>query len=123
MQGGGRVSLASEVGMARQWVSTWGSLLLVAALVLALPDPAGACDAPGVSCSSEEAPPAALAPSAGPRCEASSVAPAARPRPRPGFAPLNPNGYNQRDQEAGSLADILRQMELERSQATAEARR
>ena len=109
--------------MGRQWGSTSGGLLLAAALAFALPDPALACDAPGVSCSSEEAPPAALAPGAGARCEASSVVPAARPRPRPAFAPLNPNGYNQRDQEAGDLADILRRLERERSQAKAEARR
>jgi hypothetical protein len=109
--------------MARRWGSTSGGLLLAAGLALALPDPAPACDAPGVSCSSEEAPPAALAPGAGARCEASSVAPAARPRPRPAFVPLDPNGYNQRDQEAGDLAHILRQLERERSQAKAEASR
>ena len=80
-----------------------------------------ACDAPGVSCSSDEAPPAALAPTAGARCEASSVAPAVRPRPT--FVPLNPYGYNQRAQEAGDLAGILRQLQREQSQAKAEARR
>jgi hypothetical protein len=108
--------------MARRSGSSSGGLLLAATVALALPDPARACDAPGVSCSSEEAP-AALAPGAEARSEASSVAPAANPSPRPAFAPLNPNGHNQQNQETGDLADILRQLEQERSQAKAEARR
>jgi hypothetical protein len=109
--------------MGRQWGVASGAVLLATTLASGLPDPALACDAPGVSCSSDEAPPAALAPGAEARSEASSVVPAARPRPRPTVVPLNPNGYNQRDQEAGDLAEILRRLERERSQAKAEAHR
>jgi hypothetical protein len=99
-------------------------LLLATTLALTLPAPAAlACDAPGVSCSSDEAPPAALAPGAGERCEAPRVVPGAAARPRPAVVPLNPNGYNQRGPEAGDLAEVLRRVERERSQAEREARR
>ena len=108
--------------MERHFATT--ALLFATTLALTLPAPAAlACDAPGVSCSSDEAPPAALAPGAGERCEAPRVVPRAAARPRPALVPLNPNGYNQRGPEADDLAEVLRRVERERSQAEREARR
>lgn len=93
--------------------------LLGAALVVSLPAaPASACDAPGVSCSSEAAPPAAQA--------ASRDVPAtpARPiPPRPTPRVLNPNGYNQNGERPEEVAEILRQLQRARAEANAERRR
>ena len=113
--------------MGRRFASTSAVLVLAASLVLGGQVPtARACDEPGVTCSADQAPPAALAPGAGERCEAAPVVTPQHRQParrRAAFVPLNPNGYNQGGAPPRDLAEAVQRLERERSQAKAEARR
>ncbi len=89
--------------------------LLGAALAFALPAaPASACDAPGVSCSSDAAPPASQA---DPNSDASrSTPPPSVPRA------LNPNGFNQNGDQPEEVAEVLRELQRARTEARTQRR-
>ncbi|MEN8181756.1 MAG: hypothetical protein ABFS46_04375 [Myxococcota bacterium] len=106
---------------ARTWAST---LPMAAGLLLLLPGtPAHACDDPGVTCSAN-APQATEAPTAPESCEKDRASCPAAPAPPANagepetrrFVPLNPSGYNQREQPR-DLADAIRRVQAERDRA------